>query len=224
MQPHLSHDKNLQLAGNYSRRYLLKSCRYIKADISRLHPQVPMVMRKELSASPLVGDLVLMRTEELVFQAAERLQGDVSLRSNTIMDTLAKSQGPRTRAPPLLSDRLRPNPLWLLVRSLNKILSPRAEVGVIRVQAISPERKGRGAKGAGRLWRSDTGLHEGTRGAPITAMSFRPITRENSLRAIKLLRGLVRDRRGPPLGHAHRAVGVHPLWRCPTDEPGTGDQ
>ena len=35
----------------------------------------------------------------------------------------------------------------------------------------------------------DTGMHEGTGGAPITGTSFGPITREDSRKAIKILGG-----------------------------------
>ena len=67
--------------------------------LSRLHSYVPMATRKDLRASPLVGEFIF--DEELVSQAGNRLQGDVSLKSNTIMlDTLAKGQGQRARAPP----------------------------------------------------------------------------------------------------------------------------
>ena len=67
-------------------------------------------------------------------------------------------------------------------------------------------------------------MHEGTGGAPITGTSFRPITRENSREAIKILGGLVRNR-CRPLGHAHRTVGVQdPLCNAaPTETSGTGD-
>ena len=84
--------------------------------------------------------------------------------------------------------------------------------------------KGRGAKGPGRPWRSDAGVHEGTGGAPITRTSFGPITRENSREAIKILGGLVRNR-CRPLGHAHRTMGVQdPLCNAATTETsGTGD-
>ena len=67
-------------------------------------------------------------------------------------------------------------------------------------------------------------MHEGTGGAPITRMSFGPITRENSREAIKILGGLVRNR-CRPLGHAHRTMGVQdPLCdAAPTETSGTGD-
>ena len=61
--------------------------------LSRLHSHVPLATRKVLRASPLVGEFIF--DEELVSQAGNRLQGDVSLKSNTIMlDTLAKGPGP----------------------------------------------------------------------------------------------------------------------------------
>ena len=118
IQPHLSHNESLQLAGTYSQRYLLESCRSMEeleiqvtalfsqlklrerdGYLSRLHSHVPMATRKDLRVSPLVGEYIF--DEELVSQAEIRLQGDVSLKSNTIMlDNLAKGQGQRARAPP----------------------------------------------------------------------------------------------------------------------------
>ena len=55
-------------------------------------------------------------------------------------------------------------------------------------------------------------------------MSFGPITRENSRKAIKILGGLVRNR-CTPLGHAHRTMGVQdPLCNAAaTETSGTGD-
>ena len=80
--------------------------------LSRLNSHVPLATRKDLRASPLVGEFIF--DEELVSQAGNRLQGDVSLQSNTIMlDTLAKGQGQRTRPPPSLSDPLQPYPSGL---------------------------------------------------------------------------------------------------------------
>ena len=65
----------------------------------RFNTHVPMDTRKDLRVSPLVGEYIF--DEELVSQAGNRLQGDVSLKSNTIMlDTLAKGQGQKARAPP----------------------------------------------------------------------------------------------------------------------------
>ena len=119
IQPHLSHDENLQLAGIYSQRYLLESCRSMEeleiqvtalfshfklrerdGYLSRLNPHVPLATRKDLRVSSLVGEHLF--DEVLVSQAGDRLQGDVSLKSNTIMlDTLAKkSQDPRIRTLP----------------------------------------------------------------------------------------------------------------------------
>ena len=119
IQPHLSHDENLQLAGIYSQRYLLESCRSMEeleiqvtalfsqfklrerdVYLSRLNPHVPVATRRELRVSPLVGEYLF--DEVLVSQAGDRLQGDVSLKSNTIMlDTLAKkSQAPKVRTLP----------------------------------------------------------------------------------------------------------------------------
>ena len=65
IQPHLSHDENLQLAGIYSQRYLLESCRSLEeleiqvtalfshfklrerdGYLSRLNPHVPLATRK----------------------------------------------------------------------------------------------------------------------------------------------------------------------------------
>ena len=102
VQPHLSHNENLQLAGTYSQRYLPESCRsleeleiqvtalfsHIKLEerdgyLSRLNAHVPTATRKDLRVSPLVGEYIF--DEELVSQTGNRLQGDVSLKSNTIM-------------------------------------------------------------------------------------------------------------------------------------------
>ena len=107
IQPHLSHNENLHLAEAYSERYLLESCR----SLEELEVQVVREGRlpitapssrasgNEEGASPLLEDHIF--DEELVSQAGDRLQGDVSLKSNTIMlDTLVKGQGHRTRAPP----------------------------------------------------------------------------------------------------------------------------
>ena len=68
--------------------------------LSRFNPHVPLATRKELRVSPLVGEYLF--DEVLVSQAGDRLQGDVSLKSNTIMlDTLArKSQAPKARTFP----------------------------------------------------------------------------------------------------------------------------
>ena len=119
IQPHLSHNEDLQLAGTYSRRYLLESCRSMEeleiqvtalfshlqlrerdGYLSRLNTHVPTATRKDLRVSSLVGQYIF--DEELVSQAGNRLQGDVSLKSNTIMlDTLAKnSQDQKVWAPP----------------------------------------------------------------------------------------------------------------------------
>ena len=70
----------------------------------------------------------------------------------------------------------------------------------------------------------ETGMHEGTGGAPITGTSFGPITQENSQEAIKMFGGLVRNR-CRPLGHAHRTMGVQDLLcnAAPTEIPWTGD-
>ena len=109
IQPHLSHDENLQHAGIYAQRYLLESCRSMEeleiqvtalvsqfklrerdGYLSRLNLHVPLATKKELRVSPLVGEYLF--DEVLVSQAGDRLQGDVSLKSNTIimLDTLAK--------------------------------------------------------------------------------------------------------------------------------------
>ena len=136
IQPHLSQDENLQLAGVYSQIYLLESCRSMEeleiqvtslfsqfklrerdGYLSRLNPHVPLATRRELRVSPLVGEYLF--DEVLVSQAGDRLQGDVSLKSNTIMlDTLAKkTQGPRARILPPLK---RPAPASTPLVSLKK--------------------------------------------------------------------------------------------------------
>ena len=75
IQPHLSQDENLQLAGVYSQRYLLESCRSMEeleiqvtslfsqfklrerdGYLSRLNPHVPLATRRELRVSPLVEE------------------------------------------------------------------------------------------------------------------------------------------------------------------------
>ena len=95
IQPHLSQDENLQLAGFYSQRYLLESCRSMEeleiqvtalfsqfklrerdGYLSRLSPHVPLATRRELRVSPLVGEYLF--DEVLVSQAGDRLQGDVA--------------------------------------------------------------------------------------------------------------------------------------------------
>ena len=95
IQPHLSQDENLQLAGVYSQRYLLESCRSMEeleiqvtslfsqfklrerdGYLSRLSPHVPLATRRDLRVSPLVGGYLF--DEVLVSQAGDRLQGDVS--------------------------------------------------------------------------------------------------------------------------------------------------
>ena len=95
IQPHLSHNEDLQLAGTYSQRYLLESCRSLEeleiqvtalfshlklrerdGYLSRLNAHVPTATRKDLRVSPLVGEYIF--DEELVSQAGNRLQGDVS--------------------------------------------------------------------------------------------------------------------------------------------------
>ena len=47
-----------------------------------------------------------------------------------MLDTLAKSQDQKVRAPPQPKRPAPALPLWSLIRDTNKILSPRAEVGV----------------------------------------------------------------------------------------------
>ena len=90
MQSHLSQDENLQLAGIYSQRYLLESCRSLEeleiqvtslfsqfklrerdGYLSRLNPHVPLATRRELRVSPLVGEYLF--DEVLVSQAGDRL-------------------------------------------------------------------------------------------------------------------------------------------------------
>ena len=147
IQPHLSHEENLQHAGIYAQRYLLESCRSMEeleiqvtalfsqfklrerdGYLSRLNPHVPLATRKELRVSPLVGEYLF--DEVLVSQAGDRLQGDVSLKSNTIMlDTLArKSQAPKAQTFP---QPKRPTPASTpLVSSKKPKQNPRAEVVV----------------------------------------------------------------------------------------------
>ena len=79
IQPHLSHKESLQLAGTYSQRYLLESCRSLEEfEIqvtalfshlklrerdgypSRLHSHVPLTTRKDLRAS--MGNMSLTRS------------------------------------------------------------------------------------------------------------------------------------------------------------------
>ena len=131
-------------------------------------------------------------------QAGNRLQGDVSLKSNTIMlDTLAKkSQDHKVRT---LPQPKRPAPA----------LPPLAST---KRPKQNPQPTGRGG-----------GKFKGMK-APITRTSFGPITRENSREAIKILGGLVRNR-CRPLGHAHRTMGVQdPLCNAAaTETSGTGD-
>ena len=148
IQPHLSHDENLQLAGIYSQRYLLESCHSMEeleiqvtalfshfklrerdGYLSRISLHVPLATKKDLRISTLVGEYLF--DEVLVSQAGDRLQGDVSLKSNTIMlDTLAKkSQDHKVRTLPP-----RPAPALTPVVSYKKPKrNPqplRAEVGV----------------------------------------------------------------------------------------------
>ena len=176
IQPHLSQDENLQLAGIYSQRYLLESCRSMEeleiqvtslfsqfklrerdGYLSRLNPHVPLATRRELRVSPLVGEYLF--DEVLVSQAGDRLQGDVSLKSNTIMlDTLAKmTQGPRART---LPPPKRPAPASTPLVSFKKPKQNPQPTGRGRgkfqgkgqnFSGQSAHRgKGRGAKGPGR--------------------------------------------------------------------------
>ena len=181
--------------------------------------------RKDLRASPLVGEYIF--DEELVSQAGNRLQGDVSLKSNTIMlETLAKGHGQRTRAPP---QPKRPAPsLPPPVSSKRPKRNPQptgrggGNKGKGHFSGQSAKKgKGRGGKRSGR---SDTGMHEDTGGVPITGTSFGPITRENSWDAINILGVLIRNR-CIPLGHVHRTMGIQdPLCNAaPTETSGTGD-
>ena len=94
IQTHLSHDENLQLAGIYSQRYLLESCRSMEeleiqvtalfshfklrerdGYLSRLNPHVPSATRKDLRVSPLVGEYLF--DEVLVSQATGRCLPEV---------------------------------------------------------------------------------------------------------------------------------------------------
>ena len=176
MQPHLSQDENLQLAGVYSQRYLLESCRSMEeleiqvtslfsqfklrerdGYLSRLSPHVPLATKRDLRVSPLVGEYLF--DEVLVSQAGDRLQGDVSLKSNTIMlDTLAKrTPGPRAQT---LPPPKRPTPASTPLVSLKKPKQNPQPTGRGRgkfqgkgqnFSGQSAHRgKGRGAKGPGR--------------------------------------------------------------------------
>ena len=165
MQTHLPQDENLQLAGIYSQRYLLESCRSLEeleiqvtslftqfklrerdGYLSRLNPHVPLVTRRELRVSPLVGEYLF--DEALVSQAGDRLQGDVSLKSNTIMlDTLAKrSQAPKARTFP---PPKRPAPASTPLVSVKK---PK--------QNPQPAGRGRGKQGKGQFF-SGQSAHRG---------------------------------------------------------------
>ena len=172
IQPHLSHDENLQLAGIYSQRYLLEFCRSMEeleiqvtallshfklrerdGYLSRLNPHVPLATKKDLRIIPLVGEYLF--DEMLVSQAGNRLQGDVSLKSNTIMlDTLAKkSQDPKVRT---LPQPKRPAPAFTPLVSNKKPKQNPQPTGRGRgkgkgnFSGQSAHRgKGRGAKGPG---------------------------------------------------------------------------
>ena len=190
---------------------------------------LPYSLNSNWERGPLVGEYLF--DEVLVSQAGDRLQGDVSLKSNIMLDTLAKrSQAPKDRT---LPPPKRPAPASTPLVSVKKPKQNPQPTGRGRgkqgkghfFSGQSAHRgKGRGAKGPGRPWRSDAGLHEGTGGAPITSTNFGPITRENSREAIKILGGLVRNR-CRPLGYAHRTMGVQdPLCdAAPTEISGTGD-
>ena len=118
--------------------------------LSRLNPHVPLATKRELRVSPLVGEYLF--DEVLVSQAGDRLQGDVSLKSNTIrLDTLAK----RTLPPPK-----RPAPASTPLVSFKKPKQNPQPTGRGRgkfqgkgknFSGQSAHRgKGRGAKGPGR--------------------------------------------------------------------------
>ena len=122
--------------------------------LSRLNPHVPMAMSKDLRISPLVGEYLF--DEVLVSQAGNRLQGDVSLKSNTIMlDTLAKkSQDPNVRT---LPQPKRPSPAFIpLVSNKKPKQNPQSKgrgrgKGKGNFSGQSAHRgKGRGAKGPER--------------------------------------------------------------------------
>ena len=125
--------------------------------LSRIHHHMPVATRKDLRASPLVGDYIF--DEELMSQAGNRLQGDVSLKSNTIMlDTLVKGQGQRTRAPPQPKRPAPALPLRSLTRDPNK-QNPQpmgrggGNKGKGQFSGQSARKgKGRGAKGSGRTF------------------------------------------------------------------------
>ena len=124
--------------------------------LSRLSTHVPTATRKDLRVSSLVGQYIF--DEELVSQAGDRLQGDVSLKSSTIMlDTLAKkSQDQKVRAPP---QPKRPAPaLPPLVSNKRPKQNPQPtgrgggkSKGKGHFSGKSAHKgKGRGAKGSGR--------------------------------------------------------------------------
>ena len=165
MQPHLSHNESLQLAGIYSQRYLLESCRSMEefdiqittlfsqlklrerdGYLSRLHSHVTVATRRDLRVSPLLGEFIF--DEELVSQAGTRRHGDVSLKSNTIMlDSLAKGQGQRTRAPPQPKRPASALPPPVSTKRPKQNPQPTGRGGGNKAKRV----KGRGAKGSGRL-------------------------------------------------------------------------
>ena len=124
--------------------------------LSRLNPHAPLATRRELRVSPLVGEYLF--DEVLVSQAGDRLQGDVSLKSNTIMlDTLAKrSQAPKARTFP---PPKRPAPASTPLVSVKKPKQNPQPAGRGRGKQgkghyfsgqSAHKGKGRGAKGSGR--------------------------------------------------------------------------
>ena len=118
--------------------------------LSRLYPHVQTATRKDLRVSPLVGEYIF--DEELVSQAGNRLQRDVSLKSNTIMlDTLAKkSQDHRVRAPPPQPKRPAPALPPLVSNKKPKQDPQPTGRGGGKFKGKSAHRgKGRGEKGSG---------------------------------------------------------------------------
>ena len=158
IQFYIFHNENHQHAGTYSQSCrsleeleiqvtaLFSQLRWRERDgfLSRLHPYVPVATRKELRASSLLGDHIF--DEGLVSHARNRLQGDVSLKSNTIMlDTLVKCQGPKRPAPALPPSVSNKKP------KQNPQPSGRGGDNKGKGHFSAKKGKGCGAKGAGRL-------------------------------------------------------------------------
>ena len=247
IKSHLSHNESLQLTGTYSQRYLLESCRSMEeleiqvtvlfshlkmrdAYLSKLHSHVPLATRKDLRVSPLIGEFIF--DVELVSQAWSRLQGDVSLKSNTIMlDTLSKGQDQRTwlppqpkrpapaLPPPVSNKRPKQNPPW-------------AEVGVIlKAKAISPGNPPKREKAVERKGRDvhDVRTLACMKAPEVPPLLVRILDQSPEKIAERLSKSpgawseIGADCR--PLGYAHRTMGVQdPLCNAaPTETSGTGD-